>query len=524
MNNCSELGLSADMQEVIRKLGYTALTDIQERSIPLIIDGKDVIGESATGSGKTLAFGSPLIDKINPKMGIQVLVLTPTRELAEQVKKDLTGISYSKKIRITSVYGGVSINNQIKLLKKSEVVIATPGRLLDHIDRKTIDLSWLNTLVLDEADRMLDMGFIGDVEKIIKFCPKKRQTLFFSATISKAILRLTKKHMNDPHLIKAEKMVDPEKLEQFYYNVKKHDKLSLLTHLLKKDPSRLSMVFCNTRKMTDFVSDNLTNQGSYAITIHGGFTQSQRNNAIARFNNSRSSVLVCTDIAARGLHIENVSHVFNYDLPAVPNDYIHRIGRTARAGECGKVINLVTDFNRDYFSRILKKYPTFSIEKVIPPKFKKLKVARKGRSGSNKGRLGSNSEGNRNDFFRNKNRKEKGSKRGFGQKRNFEKASSKNNQERFGKKPLGKNKKKFEPAKDKKYFSRTAKPKNAHDNSNSKNTPSNNNNNNKPNRNNRNRKKRNGNKKYYGPSKKQNWKAKKKRNVRPLTNRSSRDR
>ena len=221
---------------------------------------------------------------------------------------------------------------------------------------------------------MLDMGFIHDVEKIMRACPSERQTLFFSATISPEIKKLANKHMKDPVQVMAERMVDPEKLEQFYINVSKQMKISLLSHLLKKEKSDLAMVFCNTRRMTDTVSRNLKADGNRAIAIHGGLTQSQRNKTIAEFNNAKSNVLVCTDIAARGLDIENVSHIYNYDMPPVPNDYVHRIGRTARAGERGKVINLLTQYDGQHFSRIVAKYPSFSIEQVDLPEVKKVSV------------------------------------------------------------------------------------------------------------------------------------------------------
>jgi len=379
MNSFENFGFSRGLAGAIKRLGYTTPTNIQERSIPLIIEGNDVIGESATGSGKTLAFGCPIIENIVPKKGIQALILTPTRELAEQVKNAIISLTSNRKVHINAVYGGVSIGNQIKQLKRTDVVIATPGRLLDHLGRGTCDLSQIKTLVLDEADRMLDMGFIGDVERIIRVCPADRQTLFFSATISQEIKKLANKHMKQPTQVMAEKMVDPEKLEQFYFNVSKKNKISLLSHLLKKEKSDLVMVFCNTRRMTDMVSRNLKADGNNAIAIHGGLTQKQRNATIARFNNARSNVLVCTDIAARGLHIENVSHIYNYDLPPVPNDYIHRIGRTARAGESGKVVNFRTPYDLQYFSRIVAKYPSFSIERVDMPVVRKVKVTQPGK-------------------------------------------------------------------------------------------------------------------------------------------------
>src|SRR3989344_1063862 len=368
MNLFEDFGLSEKLFENINRLGYTKPTEIQEKSIPFIIKGEDVIGESATGSGKTLAFGCGIVERVIPRDGLQALILTPTRELAEQVKDALRQIS---RLNIIAVYGGVSINTQIHELQRSEVVIATPGRLLDHIKRRTINLSKIKLLVLDEADRMFDMGFITDVERIIRNCPVKRQTLFFSATISSRVNDLARKHMSKPVKILAEKMVDPDKLKQFYYNVQKNMRLSLLVHLLQNEKSGLVMVFCNTRRGVDFVVKNLRSNKIKAIAIHGGLSQNKRTQTIESFNDAKVDVLVCTDVASRGLDIDNVSHIYNYDIPKDAKDYVHRIGRTARAGEEGKVINLLCDIDHDNFSRVLKEY-TFSIKNLERPYFEKI--------------------------------------------------------------------------------------------------------------------------------------------------------
>ena len=367
-----KLGLSNELLKAIEKLGITEPTQIQEESIPHILAGKDVIGESATGSGKTIAFGSGIIEKVIPGKGLQALILTPTRELAEQVTIMLRQLS--RNLKIISVYGGVSINPQINDLKRADVVVATPGRLLDHLERRTIDLSKISILILDEADRMLDMGFIDDVEKIIRACPKQRQTLFFSATIDIKIKNLAKKYMVQPVNVSAKKLVDPSKLKQVYYDIKRNMKLSLLAHLLQHESSGLAMIFCNTRKNTDFVVKNLRANKIKAIAIHGGLSQNKRTKTISLFNNAKAGVLVCTDVAARGLHIDNVSHIYNYEMPNDPKDYVHRIGRTARAGEEGKVINLLCNFDYDNFSRILDEYRSFSIEKLEKPYLKKIVI------------------------------------------------------------------------------------------------------------------------------------------------------
>ncbi|MBW3015588.1 DEAD/DEAH box helicase [Candidatus Woesearchaeota archaeon] len=363
--------LKDELLKAIKKLRLTKPTEIQSLSIPMILEGKDVIGESATGSGKTLAFGAGIIEKVIPGKGLQGLVLTPTRELAEQVKESLR--SFSPKIKTIAVYGGVSMNPQIQGLTRAEVVVATPGRLLDHLRNNTVNLSKISILVLDEADRMLDMGFIDDVQQIIKQCPRNRQTLFFSATISPDIRELADRYMRNPKKVSAKRYVDPSKLKQVYYDVQKNLKIALLIHLLKKEKSGLVMVFCNSRDNVDFVVRNLKPNGINAIGIHGGYSQNKRTNTIELFNNAKVGVLVCTDVAARGLHIENVSHVYNYDIPRDPKDYVHRIGRTARAGEEGMVVNLLCDFDHDNFSRIFRDY-SFNIEKRKRPYLEKVQL------------------------------------------------------------------------------------------------------------------------------------------------------
>ena len=375
MNLFENFGLSNELLSTIKELGFEKPTEIQEKSLPHIMKGKDVIGESATGSGKTLAFGCGIIDKVTPHGGVQALILTPTRELAEQVKGSLKQLSAQKRLNVTSVYGGISINPQIQDLRRSEIVVATPGRLLDHLERRTIDTSKVSLVVLDEADRMFDMGFVEDVERIIHACPNKKQALFFSATISSRVKNLANRHMTQPINVSVDNQVDPSKLKQVYYDVEKNIKLSLLLHLLKEENSGLVMVFCNTRRTTDFVVKNLRVNKVDAISIHGGLTQNKRTQTIESFNKNRAGVLVCTDVAARGLHIDNVSHIYNYELPADPTDYVHRIGRTARAGEEGKVINLLCDYDHDNFSRVLREY-TFTIDKMEKPYIKRVLAVR----------------------------------------------------------------------------------------------------------------------------------------------------
>ncbi|MFP4424400.1 MAG: DEAD/DEAH box helicase [Candidatus Woesearchaeota archaeon] len=381
--NFKELGIKGTVLTSLEKHGFDTPTTVQEMSIPPTLAGKDVIAQSATGSGKTLAFAAGIIQNIKKGKGIKALVVTPTRELANQVMDSLIDFSM-KKLHVTSVYGGVSIGPQMDALRKADVVVGTPGRLLDHLERGTIDLSNVDFLVLDEADRMLDMGFIDDVKKIMKQCPKERQTFLFSATMPPEIRRLAKQFTNNPEYITAEQYVLPENLPQVYYDVKNHRKLSLLVHLIKQEDNSLVMVFCNSKVTTDLVASTLRKEKIDAIEIHGGLTQQKRDTVIKKFNTNKATVLVCTDVAARGLDIPDVSHIYNYDIPGDSKQYVHRIGRTARAGKSGKVINLLTPRDHDNFGRVLKDND-FEIEKLDTPSFATVEVKRPA-SGRDSGR------------------------------------------------------------------------------------------------------------------------------------------
>jgi ATP-dependent RNA helicase DeaD len=352
MEQFRKLGIIEPVIRVIEEERFEAPTEIQEKSIPYAIAGRDVIAQSATGSGKTLVFGADIIQNCEKGRGLQALIITPTRELAEQNTRALMTFSKYKPLRIISVYGGVSISAQIEALRTADIVAGTPGRILDHVGRGTIDLHHIKILVLDEADRMLDMGFIEDMQKIIRQCPQKRQTLLFSATIYEEIVHLAGRYMNSPIKLVAESYVDPSKLKQVYYDVHDSMKFSLLVHLLKNERAGLVMVFCNTRRNTDFVAKNLKRQGIEAMAIHGGFSQAKRNRTMDQFNSETVYVLVCTDVAARGLDIKGVSHVYNYDIPKSSKDYIHRIGRTARAGQEGKAISILASRDHDNFRNV----------------------------------------------------------------------------------------------------------------------------------------------------------------------------
>ncbi|MCK4647692.1 DEAD/DEAH box helicase [Candidatus Pacearchaeota archaeon] len=346
MEKFTRLGLSKELTDVLKQFGFKEPSEIQEKAIPIALVGKDIIGGSATGSGKTLAFASPILENLKPNKEIQSLILTPTRELAEQVATSIRDFSKNKNLNVLAVYGGVRIEPQMRKLSTTDVLVGTPGRIIDHINRRTLRLNNIKFLVLDEVDRMFDMGFQRDVEKIISYCPEKRQTMMFSATITQDIDYLSKKYTKNPVEISVKSYVDASKLTQVYYDVPDNKKFSLLVHLLKQEESNFVLVFCSTRRNVDFVADNLIRTGVKAKAIHGGLDQKKRLRVLAEFKKEGVGVLVCTDVAARGLDIGGVSHVYNYDIPNDTKDYIHRIGRTARAGKEGKAVNILA--SRDY--------------------------------------------------------------------------------------------------------------------------------------------------------------------------------
>ncbi|MBI3334729.1 DEAD/DEAH box helicase [Candidatus Pacearchaeota archaeon] len=396
MESFARLGLQAELIRALEEAGFSAPREIQEKTIPLAIAGKDIIGGSATGSGKTLAFGASIIEHAVPGKGVQALILTPTRELAEQVASELDRFSKYKRLAVAAVYGGVGIEPQIRDLQDADIVVGTPGRILDHLERRTLKLQKLKVLVLDEADRMLDMGFIEDVTSIIEACPKERQTMLFSATISPDIQHIANSHMKNPAYIAVEQYVDASKLKQVYYDTPQDMKFSLLLHLMKHEHTGLVMVFCNTQRTTDFVANHLSEHGIEATAIHGGLTQAKRSRIMEHFKSNRVSVLVCTDVAARGLDISDVSHVYNYDVPMSSKEYVHRIGRTARAGKEGMAVTIVS--NRDYENfRAVLRDPDLHIEQLPMPEAEKVFVKFSGgrdeRRGFGRGGSGGRSRG-----------------------------------------------------------------------------------------------------------------------------------
>ena len=368
MKQFYELGLSDELIKAVEDLKFEEPTKVQRESIPYVLEGRDVIVSSKTGSGKTFAFSAGILQRMDLSSkgkNIKALILTPTRELAEQVKNHLLSFSKYKGFYIAAIYGGVSFEPQFNALRKADIVVGTPGRVLDHLTRGTMDLSELQYVVLDEADRMLDMGFFNDVNEILSHASKGFQFLMFSATIDKQAEQIAKRFAKDPKRIILESFVDPKQLNQYYYDVPHKLKFSLLVHLIKSEDAQRTMVFCNSRRMVDIVSYGLQKEGIKAYGIHGGLTQNGRKRILESFSN-RKAVLVCTDVAARGLDIKDVTHVYNYDLPDDIKRYVHRIGRTARVDNKGKVINLISPRDYEAFDRILNEY-SFRVERLERP-------------------------------------------------------------------------------------------------------------------------------------------------------------
>ncbi|QQG38643.1 MAG: DEAD/DEAH box helicase [Candidatus Woesearchaeota archaeon] len=361
-----------EVLKAIKDLNYEKLTDIQERTIHLIQDGRDVVAQAMTGSGKTMAFAIPLIERIKRGEGLKVLILVPTRELCQQVHGELLKVSKYKPVSSLQVYGGVSIEPQIHHAKTADIVVGTPGRVLDLLGRRALKLDLVNTLILDEADKMFDMGFIDDIKKIISQVPNKRQTLLFSATFGQNINKIIHACMKNPEIIKTKQFVDKSLLEEVYYSVGHHDRFPLLVELLKKETSKLVLIFCGTRKMAELLAHNLKLQGLEAQVTHGGLSQSKRTSTLKSFHDNKLHILVATDVAARGLDISNVSHVYNFDIPKTDKEYLHRIGRTARAGKTGKAISLLSEKDHDNFRRVLSNR-SIKIIKTPVPQFKPLR-------------------------------------------------------------------------------------------------------------------------------------------------------
>lgn len=372
MENLSfkDLNLSNELQKAITDMGFEEATPIQSQSITHILDGKDLIGQAQTGTGKTCAFGIPAVEMINPESDfIQVLVLCPTRELAIQSSEELKNLlKYKDGIRILPVYGGQPIDRQIMALKKRpQIIIGTPGRVMDHMRRKTLKLEHLKMVVLDEADEMLNMGFREDIDTILEKVPSERQTILFSATMSKEILDITKKYQQYPiHIKIAHKQLTVPLIEQYYLEVKESAKLEVLSRLLDTNDIKLSLVFCNTKRKVDELKASLQSRGFSAEALHGDMRQEQRDKVMSMFRKGNIDILIATDVAARGIDVDDVEAVFNYDLPSDDEYYVHRIGRTGRAGRTGKAFTFISG-REIYKLKDIQRYTKSTIKFIKPP-------------------------------------------------------------------------------------------------------------------------------------------------------------
>ena len=341
-----DLGLCPEIMKAVKNMGFEEASPIQAKAIPAMMEGKDIIGQAQTGTGKTAAFGIPLLEKIDPKnKKLQAIVLCPTRELAIQVAEEIRNLAkYMHAIKVLPIYGGQEIVKQIRSLKSgTQLIIGTPGRVMDHMRRKTVKMENIHTVVLDEADEMLNMGFREDIETILEGVPEERQPVLLSATMPKPILDITKRFQKNAELIKVtKKELTVPNIEQFYYEVKPKNKEEVLSRLLDIYNPKLSVIFCNTKKQVDLLVNGLLGRGYFAAGLHGDMKQAQRDRVMEGFRKGKTEILVATDVAARGIDVEEVEAVFNYDLPQDDEYYVHRIGRTGRAGRVGRSFSFVT--------------------------------------------------------------------------------------------------------------------------------------------------------------------------------------
>ncbi|MGH7951386.1 MAG: DEAD/DEAH box helicase [Limisphaerales bacterium] len=366
----SELGLSTELLKAIEKLGFEQAAPIQAEAIPVLLQGRDVVGQSQTGSGKTAAFAVPAIEKVETsKRATQILILCPTRELAVQVSEEVHKLALFKTgLRALPVYGGQSYDRQLLGLRQgAHIVIGTPGRVMDHMRRGTLKFDALKMVILDEVDVMLNMGFRDDIETILQATPKERQTVVFSATIPRPIQQLIEKYTRNPQQVRIEqKAMTVPTVEQIYYEVDRRYKIELLARLIDLHDLKLGIIFCNTKRMVDDLVDHLNAQGYSADRLHGDMTQAQRDRVMQKFRKSGLEFLVATDVAARGIDVDDVKVVFNYDLPYDGEDYVHRIGRTGRKGRSGRAISFAS--GREVFQiRNIERYTNMRIQRGKPP-------------------------------------------------------------------------------------------------------------------------------------------------------------
>ncbi|MFR7760392.1 MAG: DEAD/DEAH box helicase [Peptoniphilus grossensis] len=367
----NELNLSREVLQAIEEMGFVNPSEVQEGTIPEILDGHDLLAQAQTGTGKTASFGIPMIEKIvdNNYESLQALVLVPTRELARQVSEELQKLAKHKKfIKVLAIYGGADMGKQLRELKRgASIVVGTPGRIMDHMKRKTLDLCHLKFLVLDEADEMFDMGFRDDMKTIIEKTNDDRQTLFFSATFDNEIKEFSKLYQNNPKkVIIAKKELTAEKIKQYYLELNRNMKTEILNRLILIHKPKKSIIFCNTKRMVENLEEEIAQKGYKVDSLHGDMRQSSRDNVMKKFRNGTIDVLIATDVAARGLDVSDIDIVFNYDLPQQAEYYVHRIGRTARAGKKGLSFTFVT--SRDYPKfREIEKYANIKMERIDLP-------------------------------------------------------------------------------------------------------------------------------------------------------------
>ncbi|MEA1974735.1 MAG: DEAD/DEAH box helicase [Bacillota bacterium] len=375
------LPISEEILNATIDMGFENATEIQAQAIPLLMNGSDVVAQSQTGTGKTASFGIPLIDKVEDIPGVQGLVVCPTRELALQVVGELKSISkYKKNIKVVAVYGGAPVSKQINNIKKgANIVVGTPGRMIDLINRGSLKLGGLKMICLDEADEMLNMGFVDDIEKILEGTPSTRQTILFSATMPERIRRIAKKYQTKPQYVKIKrKNLTVDRINEYAINLKRGQKTEVLARLIEIENPKQSLIFCNTKRMVDNLVLELQKEGHKVDYLHGDLKQSQRDNVMNKFRNGTIRHLIATDVAARGIDVDDIEIVFNYDLPQNQEYYVHRIGRTGRAGRKGKSITFF--YNREVRDlRNIERYTKSKMKDMKTPSFKDLKKAKSNR-------------------------------------------------------------------------------------------------------------------------------------------------
>jgi ATP-dependent RNA helicase DeaD len=371
-----EMQLSEEIKKAVKTMGFEEASPIQSQAIPLLMEGKDIIGQAQTGTGKTAAFGIPILEKVNTDdKSVQALILCPTRELSIQVSQEISKLGKFKKgLNILPVYGGQPIDRQIKALKKGvQIVVGTPGRVIDHINRRTLKLGGLSMMILDEADEMFDMGFRDDIELVINKIPEERQTIFFSATMPPEIRRFAERYQTNPEFIKVvHKEMTVPRVEQAYFDLKQHMKTEILSRLIDINNPKLTIVFCNTKRKVDELAGELQSRGYSVDALHGDLKQNQRDNVMGKFRKGTIDILVATDVAARGLDVDDVDMVINYDIPQDEEYYVHRIGRTARAGRDGAAFSFVSG-REIYKLKDIQKYTKTKIERRDLPTLKDIK-------------------------------------------------------------------------------------------------------------------------------------------------------